>query len=210
MSNSKEKISAYLDDDLSVSEFEALSLSDELTDEKAFGVASRYQLMGDAMRGEVSDASMVDISAQVREALHHETLAMSKPAASQVSRKTTARVFDFNAWFTPFVKPLGGLAVAASVALVTVIAVTRVDSVSEPVAQLAEAESQKVNIPATALAAREEAKPVVATVAVSNKAGQGRAAAYLNTYLTEHAEFAAQDTMQGRMPYARAVSYESR
>ena len=31
----------------------------------------------------------------------------------------------------------------------------------------------------------------------------------LETYLAEHAEFAAQDTMQGRIPYARAVSYEA-
>jgi hypothetical protein len=32
----------------------------------------------------------------------------------------------------------------------------------------------------------------------------------LNSYLKAHSEFAAQDTAQGRMPYARAVTYESR
>jgi hypothetical protein len=32
----------------------------------------------------------------------------------------------------------------------------------------------------------------------------------LNSYLNAHSEFAAQDTAQGRMPYARAVTYETR
>ena len=31
----------------------------------------------------------------------------------------------------------------------------------------------------------------------------------LNNYVNEHSEYAAQDTMQGMMPYARAVSYGS-
>jgi hypothetical protein len=31
----------------------------------------------------------------------------------------------------------------------------------------------------------------------------------LNSYVNEHSEYAAQDTMQGMMPYARAVSYGS-
>ena len=38
---------------------------------------------------------------------------------------------------------------------------------------------------------------------------QNQQAVNLDAYLAEHAEFAAQDTLQGRMPYARAVSYES-
>ena len=208
MSDNKEKISAYLDDDLDAGEFD--SLVGGLSGDDAMRAASRYQLMGDAIRGEISDASLVDVSEQVSKALRDINPGTVESPVRPASPETGSSGFDFGAWFAPFVKPLGGLAVAASVALVTVIAVTRVDSVSEPAGQLAEADSQKVNIPVTAVATRTDTKPAVAAVAVSNRVNPSRAAAYLDTYLAEHAEFAAQDTMQGRMPYARAVSYESK
>lgn len=205
MSDSKEKISAYLDDDLRVDEIGSLSHEELESGDDKYGLASRYQMMGDAMRGELGDASMIDISAQLHQALLDE--AQDPVAAS--TRKTDRQGFDFGAWFAPFVKPLGGLAVAASVALVTVIAVTMVESPTEPSNLVAETDSQKVNIPVAAVVPRKAVQPVVASSTV-NKANPSRNAAVLDAYLAEHSEFAAQDTMQGRMPYARAVSYESK
>ncbi len=197
MSNDKEKISAYLDDDLSPEELESMA---SIEGKSEFGVASRYQMMGEVLRGELSDAAMIDISAQVREAIQNEETYAAEGSSRQTAKQPRQPLFDFSAWF----RPLGGLAVAASVALVMVVVVTQVDS---PTGQgigegnlVADAGQPMVNIPDN-----------VRTVAVTSEETQPQIqqAVNLDAYLAEHAEFAAQDTLQGRMPYARAVSYES-
>ena len=53
-------------------ELMSFSLSAESDDAS---VAQRYQMMGDALRGEMSDSSFVDVSAAVREALADENIA---------------------------------------------------------------------------------------------------------------------------------------
>jgi negative regulator of sigma E activity len=191
MSNEKERISAYLDDGLSSEEVEAMVSAGT---ESESGMASRYQMIGEVLRGKLSDVAMNDISAQVREALRGETpLSDERPARQHVKRDRQP-MFDFTAWF----RPLGGLAVAASVALVMVVAVTQVESPSGKGGLVADAGNPVVNVPDTAVA--------VATRQVQPRDKQ---AVNLDAYLAEHAEFSAQDTLQGRMPYVRAVSYES-
>ena len=185
MSNDKERISAYLDDDLSLEELEAMT---SIEGESEFGVASRYQMMGEALRGRLSDAAMIDVSAQVREAVQKEGL---EQPVRQAVKQPRQPLFDFSAWF----RPLGGLAVAASVALVMVVAVTQVESPSGNGNLVADAGNPVIGAPVT--------------VAVEDTQSQNQQAVNLDAYLAEHAEFAAQDTLQGRMPYARAVSYES-
>lgn len=197
MSNDKEKISAYLDDSLSPGELESMA---SIENESEFGVASRYQMVGEALRGQVSDAAMIDISAQVREAVQSEETYTTERSSRQTAKQPRQPLFDFSAWF----RPLGGLAVAASVALVMVVAVTQVDSPSgQGIGEenlVADAAQPAVNIPDD-----------VRMVAVNSEdtQAQNQQAVNLDAYLAEHAEFAAQDTLQGRMPYARAVSYES-
>ena len=191
MSDDKEKISAYLDDDLSPDELRALESVDS---ESEFGTASRYQMMGEAMRGRPSDAAMIDVSAQVREALKNESLESVESVRAPV-KQPRQPLFDFSAWF----RPLGGLAVAASVALVMVAVVTQIESPSGQDDLVADAGNTSVNIPTI--------EPI--TVAVEDAQPQNQQTINLDNYLAEHAEFAAQDTMQGRMPYVRAVSYES-
>jgi len=197
MSNHKEKISAYLDDGLSPEELESMA---SIEGKSEFGVASRYQLMGEALRGQLSDAAMIDISAQVREAIQNEETYATEGSSGQAAKQPRQPLFDFSAWF----RPLGGLAVAASVALVTVVVVTQVDSPSGQRSGegslIADAAQPAVNIPhdvRTVAVASEDTQP------------QNQQAVNLDAYLAEHAEFSAQDTLQGRMPYARAVSYES-
>lgn len=202
MSNYKEKISAYLDDDLSPEELEAMA---SIEDEAEFGVASRYQIMGEALRGQLSDAAMIDVSAQVREALSNENLqneaiqAAERPVRQPIEPAKRS-LFDFGAWFRPLsVLPLGGLAVAASVALVMVAVVTQVESPSGQGNLVADAGNPVVNIP-------DDVRTVA--VAIEDTQLRNQQAINFDAYLAEHAEFSAQDTMQGRMPYARAVSYE--
>jgi sigma-E factor negative regulatory protein RseA len=186
MNEDKEKISAWLDDALEDNEVNSLGLKQE---NRGYSTAARYQMIGDALRGKVTNASMTDISASVREAISHEpALSPAKPVKSP---RKSRPLFDFGSWL----RPAGGLAVAATVAMVMVVTLT---------------DQQTEN--GDAVVANVGQQPVQA-LPVSNPApsyaGPGLAlpAVNLNSYVNEHSEYAAQDTMQGMMPYARAVSY---
>jgi sigma-E factor negative regulatory protein RseA len=197
MSKRKEKISAFLDNDMHRDELMSFSLSAESDDAK---VAQRYQMMGDALRGETSDLSFVDVSSAVREALANENIAdqMTTEPVTTSSKQEPAKagLFDLSGWF----KPVAGMAVAASVAVVMVVTVTEQDPTG-----------------IAPVATRIETQPAV-QLAVDDKAsGQGKAVSHtvgnkdtdLDPYINQHLEFATQDTLQGRLPYVRAVSFES-
>ena len=188
-----EKISAYIDDALNADEINTLLETDDSIDR--ISVATRYHMVGDAIRGELSDASMVDVSAQIHQALHHESfdaVDSVKPVTKSLPAKDR---FDLFAWLESFVRPLTGMAVAASVAAL-VVTVVQVES-PESAQQLA---SSPENLPVPTLIAKKQP--------VDNLLNKEQQAAEFDVYLTEHAEFAAQDTLQGRIPYVRSVSYE--
>jgi len=87
------------------------------------------------------------------------------------------------------------MAVAASVAVVMVITVSGQDSAGiAPLATNADTQLQ--------------AQPAV-QLAVEDKTIDGKETD-LNSYINQHLEFATQDTLQGRLPYVRAVSFESK
>lgn len=195
MSKRKEKISAFLDDDMHRDELMSFSLSAESDDAK---VAQRYQMVGDALRGEMSDSSFVDVSAAVREALAGENIADQMTAQVETSSSEPAPAksgfFDLSAW----IKPVAGMAVAASVAVVMVVSVTEQENAGiAPVATTIEAQ------PVVQLAVDDKAAGAASSHAVGNKDTD------LNPYINQHLEFATQDTLQGRLPYVRAVSFES-
>ena len=188
-----EKISAYIDDALNADEINTLLETDDSIDR--ISVATRYHMVGDAIRGELSDASMVDVSAQIHQALRHESfdaVDSVKPVTKSLPAKDR---FDLFAWLESFVRPLTGMAVAASVAAL-VVTVVQVES-PESAQQLA---SSPENLPVPTLIAKKQP--------VDNLLNKEQQAAEFDVYLTEHAEFAAQDTLQGRIPYVRSVSYE--
>ena len=110
----KEQLSAFIDNEIGPKALSELESDSSLL--------HRYQLMGDAIKGDLCDASLIDVSAQVSMAIENE------PAYSAGSIKTeqvktsqqssSARpLFDFGAWL----RPVGGVAVAASVAVVMVM-----------------------------------------------------------------------------------------
>jgi sigma-E factor negative regulatory protein RseA len=193
MSKRKEKISAFLDNDMHRDELMSFSLSAEQDDAK---VAQRYQMIGDSLRGEVSDSSFVDVSVAVREALANENIADQVAAAPGSSKAEPATektgLFDLSGWF----KPLAGMAVAASVAVVMVVTVTQQEGPA-----IAPVATNITTQPEVQLAV-EDNTPLQTTV--ENKDTD------LNPYINQHLEFATQDTMQGRMPYVRAVSFEQK
>lgn len=183
----KEKISAFLDDDIHPDELMSFSLSADPDDAK---LAQRYQIMGDVLRGEMSDASFIDVSQAVREALADEPLAIdgrSKPVTSSAESKPAR--FDLSAWF----KPAAGMAVAASVAVVMVFTLSgQENGTHAPIAK---------NI---------DQQPAVQLLAADDNKKIDKKATELDPRLVnQHLEFATQDTLQGRLPYVRAVSYEA-
>lgn len=190
MNEDKEKISAWLDDAIEYNQVDSLETERE---NRAFATATRYQMIGDAIRGKVTEASMIDISASVREAISREPefVPVTKPARP-VQRETKS-FFDFGSWL----RPVGGLAVAATVAMVMVVTLSdkQVGTDSTTVANVGQQPVQ--------------ALPVNSTIPVYARPGVAMPAVNLNSYATEHSEYAAQDTIQGMMPYARSVSYGS-
>jgi sigma-E factor negative regulatory protein RseA len=188
MNEDKEKISAWLDDAIDYNEVDSL---DTEQDKRAFTTATRYQMIGDAIRGRVTEASMIDISASVREAVSSEPELVPAARPARPIRREAKPLFDFGSWL----KPVGGLAVAATVAMVMVATLTDKQTGTDS-AMVANVGQQPVQALPVNNAAPVYASPGVAMPAVN-----------LNTYVTEHSEYAAQDTIQGMMPYARSVSY---
>ncbi|MFV2003964.1 MAG: RseA family anti-sigma factor, partial [Gammaproteobacteria bacterium] len=126
----KEKISAFLDNDMHRDELMSFSLSAESDDAET---VRRYQMVGDALRGEMTDSSFVDVSHTVRAALVDEESyandTVQQSIAKNTSKKSQSTVdnkgfFDLSAWF----KPVAGMAVAASVAVVMVVTVSEQDT----------------------------------------------------------------------------------
>lgn len=246
MSKRKEKISAFLDNDMHRDELMSFSLSAEADDAK---VAQRYQLVGDALRGELSDSSFIDVSQAVREALANENIAAEMSAEHLTSQhssqgsaksadnnkmtsgKTTPGFFD---WSTLF-RPAAGMAMAVFVAVVMVFSLSeQSDDGSVPLA-LQDTSNTGIDH-ATAIAEQsqngqsqtqfrtvangqndqsEQANTLLNTAGMNN-AGMlnsgviNKRAAEMSPYINQHLEFARQDTLQGRMPYVRAVSFESK
>jgi len=189
MSKRKEKISAFLDNDLHRDELMSFSLSAESDDAE---VAQRYQMVGDALRSEMSEASFVDVSHAVREALADENIADEMPHSSSATvssdeQKSTG--FDWSSLF----RPVAGMAVAVFVAVVLVT------SLSEQGGDIAEVADNAAQQPAIQVAADDKSANPVST---DNKSKD------LDPYISQHLEFATQDALQGRLPYVRAVSFE--
>lgn len=193
-----EKISAYIDGALNADEVESLigiNESAEQTDNH-FSAAARYHMVGDALRGELSDASMIDVSAQIHQAIRNESfdvMESTKPVTKSLLSESRSNFF---AWLDSFSRPLTGMAVAASVAMLMVVTVIQIES-PENGQQLASSPVDETEV----LIANKQS--------IDNSANKKQQMAEFDVYLTEHAEFAAHDTLQGRIPYVRAVSYEA-
>ena len=183
----KEKISAFLDNEMFRDELMSFSLSSEPEDAE---VVQRYQMMGDSLRGEMSDSSFIDVSQAVHEALLDENLAVESPVVENpaepagIASNNKTGGFALSAWF----RPVAGMAVAASVALVMVVTLPEQENTA-PIAK---------NI---------EQQPAV-QLAIDNKSVDKKATDLDPHLVNQHLEFATQDTLQGRLPYVRAVSYQ--
>ena len=196
MTQRDEQISALLDDALSAEELNELMQDlkrDHLEDAERI---QRYQLASDAMKGELNNTSFMDISAAVHRAIEQEPVPEMQ-SAKVVSKKS----FDFSAWL----RPLTGMAVAASVAVVTVVAFKTVqteatDPATPAIAQL---KPQTAITPVNPVIAQQVR--VASTLNIEKNTQENHQ--QLNDYMIKHSGAANQSTMQGMMPYVRVVSF---
>ncbi len=211
-SKRKEKISAFLDNNMYQDELMSFSLSAEADDA---AVAQRYQLVGEVLRDEMSDASFIDVSQAVRAALANENIAdqlsSESLSATRADVKTATALPDsasaasVSKWsLSSLFRPVAGLAVAASVAVVMVVSVNQQENNSMvPLA------SNTGSAPALQFAAGDKTSAKgLNSIAVNYQDSVTRPK--VNPRLVnQHLEFATQDTLQSRLPYVRAVSFEA-
>lgn len=205
MSDQKQHLSAFLDNDLDSDEQRALQLDD------AGHTLHRYQLIGEAMRGQISELSLMDVSRKVSESIAHEHIdavdtaggdTISRPSPAGGRKGWLSGLFDFGDWL----RPVGGLAVAASVAMIVVVSLQQEGDPQVARHNVVAPQTLASQEAASALRAGVAAVPGPANIVPVSTAGQ----ADLDRYLQQHSEYAARDTAQGRMPYVRAVGYKSK
>lgn len=182
----REQLSALADDELSDVE-QPLLLGRLEREAPLRACLGRYQLIGEVMRGTGQTATL-GVADRVQRVLADEA-PVSMPAAGMTNRSV---------WW----KPLAGLAVAASVALVAVLTVTSVrETTTEPVPALA--------------TAQPDSQPDVELARATDNAGEQwdrldpQIDKRMSAYLVNHNEYAASRGVQGVMPYVRIVGYDT-
>ena len=199
-----EQLSALLDsalDDQQLQSFMQDLKRDPIADAEA---SQRFRLMGDVMRDELDQSSFMDISSAVHRAIeqepgHQETGHNETPV---VHRKKQG--FKLSLLFSNWVKPLTGMAVAASVAMVTLVTFNSLQSGdnAEQSAQLAQSTPiERVN---TDISRNVQ---VASTLDINKQSAEQQK--QLNHYMLKHSGYASQSTMQGMMPYVRAADVKT-
>jgi sigma-E factor negative regulatory protein RseA len=186
-----ERLSALVDSE--AEGFEVRRLLDELTrNEQDMALWERYHLIGDAVRGGLNHAARPGFADAVMEQIADE--AESVPVAGAVGRR--------------FVKPVAGVAMAASVAVAVLVGVVNLMGGEDPAAPaVAEAEST-VPPPAPRAAPAADVGPVIASSTPRSPPAMEpleASDARIHSFIVNHAEHGAG---RGLMPYVRVVGYE--
>jgi sigma-E factor negative regulatory protein RseA len=176
----REQLSALVDDELDKVE-RPLLLGRLQRDTGLREILGRYQLISEVMRG-AGQAATLGIADRVKRALEQDA---ALPAAD---KSKTAGL----SWL----KPIAGLTVAASVALVAVLAVT---SIREPAVETA-----------PRVASTQNAAPATRGSEELWERIEPRIDKRMAAYLVNHNEYAASRGVQGVMPYVRIVGYENK
>ena len=170
-----EQLSALVDDELIGSEHELLLKRIE-SDEQIYQRLARYQLISDALQSHLPDCVDPAFSERVKGLLRSEPALSSHPRLAALAR------------------PVAGLAVAASVAVLAVMSVqlTREDrSTPGQVAAVVPPAGQYLRVndgPTDPGRVQDDRK--------------------LDIYLVNHNEYAVNRGMQGMLPYVRIVGHE--
>lgn len=173
------KISALIDNEVDDNELvrlgQEISRSDELRE-----LCGRYQLIGDALRGEKVDPAFLGVADRVRAQLADEPTVLAPRGRNRAA---------------PWFKPVAGAAVAASVLAAAVLLLPPVTGpqLPQPVAALKQPTGQGV------YAGVGGTRWDLGKPAVQSK---------LNGYLVNHRNRAPSANMQGMIPYASFVAFD--
>lgn len=204
MNKRYEQLSGFHDDVLSDNE-----LSDFLRDLKQDPVADaetvfRYNLIGDVLRDDVDVTSFMDISASV-----HRAIAVDHSIESEIENVSLS--INKKSIFASWLRPLSGMAIAASVAMITVVAFRTIDTESGVPANLLTAETQTrqdyIQVTDVTPVNADLAQQVRVVSVNSDQQDAALRTQQLNEYMQEH--YAGQSTVQGMIPYVRVASYGS-
>jgi negative regulator of sigma E activity len=124
---SNDQISAFLDDELSEQESNFLVRRFE-RDAVARGQAIRYTMIGCALRNEILSPDPTILQRRIANALNGAPVA----AASSVSAPAPVQRGNAVRWSARFARPLAGLGIAASVALVALIGLRALNEPGSP------------------------------------------------------------------------------
>lgn len=196
-----DQLSALLDDDLDEQQLRSYMQNlkrDPIADAEA---SRRFRLMGDVMRDELDQSSFMDISSAVHRAIEQEPSYNEVPLPHQQKKG-----FNLSRLFSGWVKPLTGMAVAASVAMVTLLTFNTLqstDNTGQP-AQLAKSAPIEINRVNSEISRNIQ---VASTLNISKNSPEQQK--LLNQYMLKHSGYASQSTLQGMMPYVRAADVKT-
>jgi len=214
MNDRPEQLSALLDDYHDSAQDRA-ALSELQSDVNQQYTLQRYALIGDAMRNELPDQIQLDFAARVRSAIAAEDTLNAKPVAGRTSSRA-------GGWFASLFKPVAGLAVAASVAIVAVTLVQVRTPGGDQQAQLASATDLATQAKVEQLASAPVRNRNNATLVSGNpapivrdghgtnwkiKRGEAAIQSRLNAYLINHNEHS--NSLNGIIPQARVVGFDA-
>ncbi len=178
----KEVLSAFVDEE--TSSFEThLSVKEIVTDESQRSRWERYHLIRDTLRGNVPPTVDKEFCKRIMTAI--DSTAEIELPSERSTRKSYA-----------LLKPIAGVAIAASVAIVTVLSVKVliIDSPNGDPAAVAQLQAGD----------HQDGPKREITLDGSISSSNTREEARLNSYLVNHAEFASRRSM---IPYARFADY---
>jgi len=206
MNQQDEKLSLLLDD---YSDGDADAVLDEvIADVNLQYRVRRYRMIGDAMRNELPAATDVEFHHRVMAGIHAQAALADAPAETGRAAKSADMPLTARAWFRPF----AGLAVAASVALITVALWQPLQDQSGLAEDsLVSAEQERIQ--------QLAGQPVLGNaVPVSSRVGMHGTRwklenespvlqQKLNAYLVNHTEYS--NSMQGLIPQARVAGFDA-
>ncbi len=209
MSESYEKLSVILDEYTDDESGKAV-LDEVIGDVNLQNQLNRYQMIGDVMRHELPDHIHSSLCHQVMAEVSKIDSVDKLAAITTSSSAPSKRPGFFTSWAT--LRPFAGMAVAASVALVSV-SIWQTSTIPEQgksIDSVASVQQQKIE--------KLASQPVLgSTVAVASGLDRGTrwtvtndAPALqqkLNSYLVNHTEYSI--PMQGLIPQVRVVGYDS-
>lgn len=172
----RESLSALIDGEVAMDQ--AAQLIDRVVEDPSLRAAwRRYHLVSDVLHNTLSDLGANDLQERVRQSIDAEAI-----------------TFPRHRELPSFIKPVAGLALAASVAVVAIIGFRNMEQEVVPSPQRV-AESRDDD-------RRRERVPMrwnVDAPAVEER---------LNSYLVDHSEY-LDNGMRGMLPYARIVGYDA-